>query len=218
MAVKDNKAAVLRLYADCFNQGDLAVVDALVAPDYRDLSPDVPPDRPAAGADALKRRIILWRTAFPDLQGIVEEMIAAGTAVTVRVTWTGTQEGEFLGIPPTRQGVSWAAVDVFHLRAGLVVRRYGLHDGVSLLHQLGAPAPRQGGVVARGQQALDQVKGAVGQVLDTATGAAQDVLGTVKARLGDVIVSSTPEKEDHILEEAQPQTGQRPATDTPQGR
>jgi len=217
MTVKDNKAAVLRLYTDCFNQGDLAVADALVAPDYRDLSPDVPTDGPATGADTLKRRIVLWRTAFPDLQGTVEEMIAAGTAVTVRVTWTGTQEGEFLGIPPTGQGVSWAAVEVFHLRTGRVVRRYGLHDGVSLMHQLGALAPRQGGVVARGQQALDQVKGALGQVLDTATGAAQDVLGTVKARLGDVTVSSTPE-EDRALGEAHPQTGQRHETGTPEGR
>ncbi|MDQ4146897.1 MAG: ester cyclase [Pseudomonadota bacterium] len=41
----------------------------------------------------------MFRAAFPDLEGIIEDMIAEGDKVVVRGTVRGTHQGELLGLP-----------------------------------------------------------------------------------------------------------------------
>jgi steroid delta-isomerase-like uncharacterized protein len=137
MASEDNKAKLRRIYQECFNQGNLATADELVAPDSRDTSPGIPPGVPTTGPDGLKGIVSLLRSAFPDLQVTIDEMVAEGDMVVARTTYTGTHRGNFQGIPPTGQRVNWGAVDIVHLRDGQFVSHYGLQDGLGLLQQVG---------------------------------------------------------------------------------
>jgi predicted ester cyclase len=48
----------------------------------------------------------------PRLQGTVEDVIADGDRVAARMTWHGTHRGDFSGLGPTEERVSFSA---FHL-------------------------------------------------------------------------------------------------------
>jgi predicted ester cyclase len=138
MATEDNKAKLRRIYQECFNQGNLATADELVAPDSRDISPSIPPGIPTTGPEGLKSIVSQLRSAFPDLQITIDEMVAEGDTVVARTTATGTHRGNFQGIQPTGQRVSWGAIDIVHVRGGQFVSHYGLQDGLGLLQQVGA--------------------------------------------------------------------------------
>jgi predicted ester cyclase len=138
MSAEENKANVRRIYDECFNQGNLATADELVAPDMRDLSPGTLPGIPTTGAATLKAIVPLLRAAFPDLRVTTDEVIAEGDAIAARTTWTGTHHGTFMGIVPTGKRVSWSSLELVHVRDGKCVSRFGIPDAMSLMQQLGA--------------------------------------------------------------------------------
>ena len=61
--------------------------------------------------------IAALRRAFPDLRASVEDVIADGDAVALRLTLIGTHEGEWLTQPPTGRRLAWSAVEVLHAGA-----------------------------------------------------------------------------------------------------
>ena len=150
MAAEDNKAQLRRIYEECFNQGNLATADELVAPDARDTSPGIPPGIPTTGPDGLKGIVSLLRSAFPDLQVTIDEIIAEGDMVVARATFTGTHRGNFQGIQPTGKRVNWGAIDIVHLRNGQFVSHYGLQDALGVLQQVGAISTSGQTISARG--------------------------------------------------------------------
>ena len=66
-----------------------------------------------------------------------EETIATGDKVVTRFTWTGTQKGEFLGIPATGRGVSVKGVVIDRIVGGLMTDSRILMDTMGLMQQLG---------------------------------------------------------------------------------
>ena len=83
----------------------------------------------------------LW-SAFRDAHVTVDELVAEGEAVVVRFTLTGTQEGDFLGVPASGSRVEITGHSTYHFRDGKVVERWTNADLLGILVQLGAvPAP-----------------------------------------------------------------------------
>jgi steroid delta-isomerase-like uncharacterized protein len=139
MSTEQNKAIVRRFIEAVQNEGDLAALDALVAPGYVNHStpPGVPPDR-----EGLKQLTALFRAAFPDGRMTIEEMVAEGDRVATRKTFRGTHRGELLGLPPTGRAVEIALLDLVRLADGQVVESWSVADELGLLRQLGAlPSP-----------------------------------------------------------------------------
>ena len=64
------------------------------------------------------QRLIGFRTAFPDIQIVVEEMIADGDSMAFRSTMRGTHQGEFLGVLRTGKRVTDGLVDVVRVESG----------------------------------------------------------------------------------------------------
>jgi steroid delta-isomerase-like uncharacterized protein len=127
---------------DVLNRGDLASVDELVAPDFRDRSP-----RPGQGpgVEGFKRGIAVLRAALPDLVHTVDELIAAGDRVVLRLTARGTHRGAFIGLPPTGRSVSMQGILIVRVTDGRIVERWSLGDDLGLLHQLSPiPPPASG--------------------------------------------------------------------------
>jgi steroid delta-isomerase-like uncharacterized protein len=82
------------------------------------------------------------RRAFPDMHWYVEEEIAEDHKVLTRFRWTGTHEGEFLGIPATHRVVRVWGMVIDRFEGEKVTSTRILMDTVSLLQQLGVmPAP-----------------------------------------------------------------------------
>ena len=78
---EDNKVIVRRYYAEVLSKGNVAAIDDLVAPTYVGHDPAAPD---AQGTAGLKQRVTRLRTAFPDLQVTVEDMVAEGDKVATR--------------------------------------------------------------------------------------------------------------------------------------
>ena len=128
-----NKALVLRLINEAQCNGNLAVVDELLADDFVDHTPfpGVPPTR-----DGVKMLFGYLRSAFPDLQARVQEQIAEGDKVMTRKVFEGTHRGEFLGAPPTERPVSFEVIDILTFREGKIAEHRVIVDGAALQRQL----------------------------------------------------------------------------------
>ncbi len=145
MSTEANKAMVRRMFEEAWNQGDLGVVDELLADDARDHhDPDVP-----SFPEHLKEMIVLFRRAFPDLHYTVEDMIAEGDRVACRVTLTGTHRGVFNGIPPTGRAIRVEQIHIVRTVDGKGRDHWAALEMLALLQQLGA-IPARGGAVPAG--------------------------------------------------------------------
>jgi predicted ester cyclase len=140
MSTEDNKAIIRRFYEEVFNRGNLAV-DAFIDPNQVDHF--APPGTPG-GLEGAKQTIGMFQTAFPDLHFTVEDMIAEGDKVVARITMSGTQQGAFMGIPPTGKHVTVTAIDFNRLAGGKSVEHWVEMDTLGMMQQLGVvPAPGQ---------------------------------------------------------------------------
>jgi predicted ester cyclase len=81
-----------------WNEGNLDAVGELYAPDV--VIHNAAPGNPG-GLEGVKFTVGYVRGAFPDLQFNVDDLIVEGDKIVQRWSWTGTQEGEFMGAPPT---------------------------------------------------------------------------------------------------------------------
>jgi len=138
MSAEDNKAAVQHMAEEAFNKGNLEVLDELVAQDVVDHDPA--PGQPP-GREGMKQFVSELRTAFPDLQLAMENIVAEGEYVAFNYTINGTHQGEFMGVEATGNQVSVKAMEMVRIAGGQMVDRWGNTDQLGLLEQLGALPP-----------------------------------------------------------------------------
>lgn len=137
MAALDVKDLARRYNEALDTNGHLAVVAELFAPLYHgDALRATALPRPAA-----EQLISQFRTAFPNLRVTTEEPIAEGTRVATAWTMAGTQQGPFLGLPPTGKPVTISGVTVLRLDdRGQILDQETRWDALGLLRQLGTLA------------------------------------------------------------------------------
>jgi steroid delta-isomerase-like uncharacterized protein len=131
---ESNKTVVKDFIDGLFTKGDLGVVDTYLAEDFINHDPPfgVTPDREgmrAAGA--------MMREAFPDWHSELHELVAEGDIVVERFTASGTQLGELMGRAPTGNTVALPGINIFRLRDGRIIERWGRLDDLGFLRQLG---------------------------------------------------------------------------------
>jgi steroid delta-isomerase-like uncharacterized protein len=145
MSTEANKAIIRRLFEEAFGQGNLAVLDEIIAPDQVNRGPGALPGMPS-GPEGSKMLITAYRNAFPDLHFTIDQQIAEGDTIVTRWTAHGTHNGEFAGIPPTGKTATVVGMGVDRVENGKIVESWGLFDQFGMLQQLGViPAPAQSG-------------------------------------------------------------------------
>ncbi len=90
------------------------------------------------GFEAFAERWGLFNQAFPDLEFTVGPIVAEGDLAASQWTATGTQRGEWQGIAPTGEQVTWSGINLFRIECGLIAESRGEADHVGLRAQLGA--------------------------------------------------------------------------------
>lgn len=75
--------------------------------------------------------------AIPDMQLDLDDVVAEGGKVAVRLTIRGTHAGDLAGIAPTGRRVEVGVMDLFHLRGGKLSEHWALFDNLGMLRQLG---------------------------------------------------------------------------------
>lgn len=76
--------------------------------------------------------------SFPDFKLEIEETLAEGNRLVSRWTCSGTQNGEYQGIPPTGKHLQVKGVTIAHIKGGRIARENAYFDRLGILEQLGA--------------------------------------------------------------------------------
>jgi predicted ester cyclase len=140
MDAEQNKALVLRFVETGIIPADMGVFDALVAEDVVDHY--APPGSPP-GREGWKRNRLMFKAAFPDGRWEIADVIAEGDLVAVRAPFSGTQTGEFFGIPPTGRRVAIGSIHICRVANGAIVEHWGNSDDLGMLRQLEANEPQK---------------------------------------------------------------------------
>ena len=134
MSSKDNKA-IVRRFMEAYNKRNLDIFDELVAPDYFDHVFQ------QQGRENLKQLFTMAFEAFPDWYEAIEDIIAEGDKVWVRVKATGTHTGEWnlFGalLPPTGKKITMMMVFIWRVVNGKLVEGWEVDDNLEFLRQLG---------------------------------------------------------------------------------
>ena len=129
MSLEENKA-IVRRFVEAYNNQNLDLFDDLLAPDYVDHTSKV-------GREGLKQLMNMAFNAFPDLHETIEDIIAEGDKVWVRLTYTGTHTGEFMGIAPTGKKITAMAVAIYRIVNGKLSEYWNVTDKLALLKPQG---------------------------------------------------------------------------------
>jgi predicted ester cyclase len=133
-SVEANKTANRRFYEEVINQQKWATFDEVIGTHYvsHGFSMHRSPDR-----EGLKRSIRAFHNAFPDGHLTIDQLIMEENTSATRLTFRGTQTGEFEGIAPTGKKVTMPVLDMARYESGKLVEHWGGPDQQSLLQQLG---------------------------------------------------------------------------------
>ena len=74
----------------------------------------------------------------------IEDVIAEGDRIVVRWTNSGTNVGEFLGIPPTQPSFTIAGIDIYRAEDGKLAEHWHVVDVYGQMVQLGLLPQPQG--------------------------------------------------------------------------
>ena len=132
---EQNKTNVRRLFEEVWNKGHVPVADELFTATYThhdSSSPDL-----GRGPDSEKKRVTLYRNAFPDIRFTVEDIIAEGETVMTRWSCRGTHKGDLNGMAPTGKQITVSGVTVARVSNGKIAEGYVNWDALGLMQQLG---------------------------------------------------------------------------------
>ena len=79
---------------------------------------------------------------MPDMVMTPKDIVAEGDRVAIRAVMTGTQTGEWMGIPATGKHVEITVMDLDRIENNQFAEHWGVGDVMALMTQIGAiPAP-----------------------------------------------------------------------------
>ncbi len=109
------------------HRGNLAIVDEVFSSDFVDHSTPGQPVGPAG----VKAYFAALRTGFPDIEVVIDDVIAEGEKVVVRTTWRGTHRGIYEGVEPTSTVATRTLIQIFRIVDGVIVEEW--NEGGSML-------------------------------------------------------------------------------------
>jgi non-heme chloroperoxidase len=141
MSVERNKATFRRYVEEVWKDEKLEIADEVFAEKY--LSHQSDGTVLERGPEDVKKFVMEYRSAFSDIEDIVEDMIGEGDRVVTRWTLHVTHTGEFRGTPATGKRITLTGIGIFRFsEEGKVVESWDSLDELGMLRQLGVvPGP-----------------------------------------------------------------------------
>ena len=128
-----NKEIVRRFSDDLWGKGDLSVGDQVLSADLIEHNPQ-PGQGP--GREGHKQVVALFRSAFPDLRVVTEDLVEEGDRVAFRWKAEGTHRGDLMGLAPTGKRVTLTGIEILRLDRGVIVERWSEDNGAAVFAQL----------------------------------------------------------------------------------
>jgi steroid delta-isomerase-like uncharacterized protein len=147
---EENLAIVRSFYEEGVNRADLSVFDRVAAPDVVYYGATVGDE---SGLEALKRVYGEALTGFSGLQYTLLTSVADGDAVALRFAAEGVHSGDFRGLAPSGNTVTWNHSAIAHIECGLISEMWAEIDQLDRLRELGilaaeGPAARMAGAAS----------------------------------------------------------------------
>lgn len=140
MSQYDNGTIYRRIIDEGFNKGELAVIDEVVSPEFREYENFFYPGSPQ-GPAAIKTVIMAMRTGIPDIHYEIEELVSVEDKIWVRLMVTGTHTGVLMGHEPTGRGMTMQIMDQSRFVDGKLIEHWGVPDNLGMFTQLGIYVP-----------------------------------------------------------------------------
>jgi steroid delta-isomerase-like uncharacterized protein len=136
----DTKANIdlVRTAFAAFNSGNLETCAEFITDDFIINIAGMPFQM--RGRDAWMQNAQVMHSAFPDVAGHIDDIFSSGDRVAVRLTMTGTQDGEFLGIPATGRTVEYTSIEIYRVAGGLLAEEWISSDMATMMRQLTEPS------------------------------------------------------------------------------
>ena len=139
---------LVRAAFDAFTSGDLDSCVEFLADDFIINIAGMPFQM--RGRDAWRDNAHVMHSAFPGLEARIEDIFSSGDRVAVRLTMSGTHQGEFLDIPATGRTVEYTSIEIYRTADGKLAEEWISSDIATLMRQLTEP-PLAGGAASTGQ-------------------------------------------------------------------
>jgi steroid delta-isomerase-like uncharacterized protein len=135
---EENKALLRRWFDEVWNKKNAGAIDELLAADgiVHGLSEDE--SNPIKGPSDFKPFHDTFRGAFPDIEVVVEDMIAEGDKVVARCSVRGKHTGDNLGIAASNSTVLFTGIAIVRVRDGKFVEAWNNFDFLKMNRQIGA--------------------------------------------------------------------------------
>lgn len=130
-----NKALVTRFVQEVFARGETSALGELVGHGFTSVTFGITEDGPAQLAAATDR----VHASLKDVEFTIDEIVAEGDRVAVRLTSSATPTGTFMGIEEAagkRYTISEA--HFFRVAEGRIAEHWHQHDALGLMKQLRA--------------------------------------------------------------------------------
>ncbi|MBA3274791.1 MAG: ester cyclase [Chloroflexia bacterium] len=119
----ETRKGQVRDFYHAFSTGAVDDLDQIIGPGYVDRSLGT---GQAGGVDGLRQNVAAFRTAFPQGQIIVRELIAEHDKVVARVTLSGTHVADYFDVAPSGKHVVADGVETFRFLHGMVVESWSM--------------------------------------------------------------------------------------------
>ncbi len=126
MSPAENKELVRRYFDERWNHGNLDICDELLAPGQ-----DIQGTKEAARS---------LYAAFGNVELTILDLLAEADQVAVHWRFSGTHQGEYLGVAATGKRVAYQGLALLRLADGKIVDDVAYWDTLAVLHQLGVAA------------------------------------------------------------------------------
>jgi steroid delta-isomerase-like uncharacterized protein len=134
---EENKALLRRWFDEVWNKGRAEAIDEMFAPDGIAHGLSDNPENPIKGPADFKSFHEIFRGAFPDIDVIVEDTIAAGDKVVARCSVRGKHTGDHLGVAASNAPVDFTGISIVRIRDGKIVEAWNNFDFMRMNKQIG---------------------------------------------------------------------------------
>ena len=136
MSQEEHNVEVVHRFNELVNTEDYDAMDELFAPSFVDHNPSWHVET----LEDVKQILASSHQSF-DIKNTIEDTIASGDEVVIRVTSRGRHLVEAFGVPPTGKETSMELIEIYRFEGGRIAERWLQSDIVGLMKQLGVELP-----------------------------------------------------------------------------
>ena len=133
--VEEQNIAIVKHFFEELNKGNVEVWREVCAPDFAFYSPAEETESASLEetVDAFKQNF----KGIPDINWVINDLIATGDKIIARSSITGTHTGEWFGIPSTGNKIKIGVIEIWQMKDGKCVEVRAMFDERRMMEQLG---------------------------------------------------------------------------------